>query len=122
MLLSRPYVLPALSTVAVALLGVAGLLWAMSAFQSELVLPIDDGYIHLALARTLAERGVWSIDPDGSFSSPSSSPGWVEAAAITGRAAMASFIIRSLASSAGGAGTSSLRLPVIETRGAPSSE
>jgi hypothetical protein len=75
--LSRPYALPALSTVAVALLGAAGLLWAMGAFQSELVLPIDDGYIHLAVARTLAEHGAWSIDPEGPFTSPSSSPGWV---------------------------------------------
>jgi hypothetical protein len=51
-----------------------------------------------------------------------SSPGWVEAAAITGRWRTTARIAASLPASTGGAGTSSLRLPVMLTRGAPSSE
>ena len=50
-----------------------------------------------------------------------SSPAWVEAAAINGRPAVAACSIASAAGSAGGAGTSSLRLPVVTTFDAPSS-
>jgi len=39
------------------------------------VYPLDDTYIHLALARTLAAHGVWGIGPQ-EFGSASSSPGW----------------------------------------------
>ncbi len=39
------------------------------------VYPLDDSYIHLALARTLAASGTWGLYP-GEFASASSSPGW----------------------------------------------
>ncbi len=51
-----------------------------------------------------------------------SSPAWVEAAATTVRPAVADFNAASFSASAGGAGTSSLRLPVVEMRGAPRPE
>jgi hypothetical protein len=37
---------------------------------------IDDAYIHLTMARNLAEHGTWGMVP-GEFESSSSSPGWV---------------------------------------------
>jgi len=39
------------------------------------VYPLDDSYIHLALARNLALHHVWGIEPTR-FASASSSPGW----------------------------------------------
>src|SRR6185312_12642286 len=39
------------------------------------VYPLDDSYIHLSLARTLAFHHVWGIEPTA-FASASSSPGW----------------------------------------------
>ena len=39
------------------------------------VYPLDDSYIHLALARTLIRHHVWGID-GSAFASASSSPGW----------------------------------------------
>mgnify|MGYP003694136345 CR=1 FL=1 len=50
-----------------------------------------------------------------------SSPAWVEAAAITGRPAIARCNVASSVGSAGGGGTSILRLPVTTTFAAPSS-
>lgn len=43
--------------------------------QGLFVYPLDDSYIHLALARTLATSGTWGLYP-GEFASASSSPGW----------------------------------------------
>ena len=37
--------------------------------------PLDDTYIHLAMARTLAESGTWGLHP-GAFQPASSSPAW----------------------------------------------
>lgn len=37
--------------------------------------PLDDTYIHLAVARTLSEFGTWGVNP-GELASASSSPGW----------------------------------------------
>lgn len=39
------------------------------------VYPLDDAYIHLAVARTLAEHGTWGVNP-GEVASASSSPLW----------------------------------------------
>lgn len=39
------------------------------------VYPLDDSYIHLALARTLIQSHTWGIDRSH-FASTSSSPGW----------------------------------------------
>ena len=49
---------------------------ALQATGGRLVLPLDDPYIHLAMARTLAEHGAWGIQP-GELASASSSPLWV---------------------------------------------
>ncbi len=38
--------------------------------------PLDDPYIHLAIARHLAQDGLWSIDGHHAFTSSSSSPLW----------------------------------------------
>lgn len=46
------------------------------------IYPLDDSYIHLALARTLALHRVWGIDA-AAFASASSSPGWTLLLAIT---------------------------------------
>ena len=43
--------------------------------QGLFVYPLDDSYIHLALARTLALHHVWGMGP-AEFASASSSPGW----------------------------------------------
>lgn len=56
------------------LFGVA-LLFALHAGAPDGALPLDDAYIHLSLARTLAEHGVWGLFP-GEAASASSSPLW----------------------------------------------
>lgn len=55
----------------------------------ELVFPLDDAYIHLAVARTLAESGTWGVNP-GEFASASSSPLWTAALALAFRLSVVS--------------------------------
>ncbi|MDX1909441.1 MAG: hypothetical protein SF053_20545 [Bacteroidia bacterium] len=51
----------------------AGLMaWAWTRIGAGGVYPLDDSYIHLAIARTLSEAGVWGLSPDRpAFSSSS---------------------------------------------------
>lgn len=56
------------------LVGVLAVL-ALGRTGGEFVYAQDDPYIHLAIARTLAEHGTWGIQP-GEFASASSSPLW----------------------------------------------
>jgi hypothetical protein len=49
--------------------------WRIVAANGDLVYAIDDPYIHLALARTLAEHGTWGLTP-GVYESASSAPLW----------------------------------------------
>ena len=66
----------ALPAVVLALLGLGGLLVsASSGVGGALVLPLDDAYIHLGVARSLVESGTWGVNP-GELASASSSPLW----------------------------------------------
>ena len=50
------------------------LLWAaLGRTEGQFIYPLDDAYIHLAIADQWAQTGVWGISP-GQFASASSSP------------------------------------------------
>lgn len=51
------------------------ILLGMIGAEGHWIYPLDDAYIHLALARNLASTGVWGIQP-GEFAFCSSSPLW----------------------------------------------
>jgi hypothetical protein len=65
-------------------LALAGTIFAVLWYQlrqvtgGTLVYALDDPYIHMAIARNLAQHAVWGISPD-SFASSSSSPLWTAA-------------------------------------------
>jgi hypothetical protein len=67
---------PVMAAVAVLLVTVA-ILYAVALEQNghRLVYALDDTYIHMSMARNLAQNGVWGITA-GEFSSSSSSPLW----------------------------------------------
>lgn len=63
---------------AVIILGLfTGLLGFLAAQQTggTFIYPLDDAYIHLSLARSLSQHGVWGVTPH-EFSSVASSIGW----------------------------------------------
>lgn len=64
-------------------LGMAmAILAVVNACDGRLVSWLDDAYIHMATARTLAEHSVYGLTP-GEFTSASSSPLWVLALSMT---------------------------------------
>jgi hypothetical protein len=76
----------ALALALLVLLGTVGFLAARREAGGEaFVPPLDDVYIHLAIARCFAESGTWGIEP-GLFRSASSSPGWTGLVALAHRA------------------------------------
>jgi hypothetical protein len=67
---------PLVVTVAAYWATVATLVWlSLQQNQGQLVYPLDDTYVHLAIAKNLILHGVWGITPDG-FTSSTSSPLW----------------------------------------------
>ena len=74
---------PSVASAALLLLTLAGGWAALQATGGRPVLPLDDPYIHVAIARTLADHGTWGIQP-GQFASASSSPLWVLLLSVAG--------------------------------------
>lgn len=67
---------PLLAGVGLLLAVTAGLLAAsMAGTEGRLVYPLDDPYIHMAMAKNFSQHGVWGITKYG-FTSSSSSPLW----------------------------------------------
>ncbi len=67
---------PLLPALAVLLGGYASLEAAARSLSGRpYTFPLDDAYIHLAVARTLAETATWGVNP-GDYASASSSPVW----------------------------------------------
>ncbi len=68
--------MPALLVSSLMMTGIAiAILLTTRLTGDQIVYPLDDTYIHLAMARTLSESGTWGINP-GSFEPASSSPLW----------------------------------------------
>ena len=75
---------PLAAALAVLLATVAAYSWlALRLNDGHFVYAQDDPYIHLALARTLAQHGVWGLSPE-EFAPASSSPLWTVLLAIIG--------------------------------------
>jgi hypothetical protein len=55
---------------------------AFTASDRHLIYPLDDAYIHMAIARSAAVFHVWGLTPDG-FTSSTSSPLWTSILALT---------------------------------------
>lgn len=58
-----------------------GLLWAGRLAAGAWAYPLDDTYIHMAVARNLAENAAWGVNP-GEFASASSAPAWTATLAM----------------------------------------
>src|SRR6266851_2122500 len=52
------------------------LMLSLARTQWHLVYPLDDAYIHMAIAKNLAQHGVWGVTSH-EFTSCSSSPLWI---------------------------------------------
>lgn len=77
---ARPWIPPAVA-LALTLLGVGWLvLRVRAAIGGPFVSPLDDAYIHLGVARNLAEHGTWGLNP-AEHASASTSPLWTAAIA-----------------------------------------
>jgi hypothetical protein len=66
---------PLLATGAILVLMVSNYLGLVDELTGQFVYALDDPYIHMAMARSLVEHGVWGVTPQG-FTSSSSSPLW----------------------------------------------
>lgn len=64
-----------ISAVAVAIPSFVLLYNAIALCNGEFIYPIDDTYIHIAMAKNLAEHGMWGVEP-GKLAFCSSSPLW----------------------------------------------
>jgi hypothetical protein len=71
----RAPVAPAAVFLAAAVILTLAITGSFTANRGGVLYPLDDSYIHLALARTLAEHGVWGLTPSHP-SAASSSPLW----------------------------------------------
>lgn len=82
------------------LLGLGALLLHAHRTTGAFAFALDDAYIHLAVARNLAETGTWGVNP-GEFASASSSPFWTALLALTflpaGPSLVAPFLLNILA-------------------------
>jgi hypothetical protein len=73
--LRRSHLPLAIALLVFAIVSAVGIEAAVSGCDGHLVYAIDDAYIHMAMARTIAESGTWGISPvHAAFAS--SSPGW----------------------------------------------
>ncbi len=64
---------PSLPVLFLYTLLVGGLFWAVHARTGRWIYPLDDAYIHMAVARHFVENGTWGLTPYA-FSSTTSSP------------------------------------------------
>lgn len=91
---------PVSVALAITTASVFGLIFAITTVTGELVYPLDDAYIHLGVARNLAEHGAWGVNP-GEFASASSSPLWTALLAavflLTGPSAWVALVANLLA-------------------------
>ena len=65
----------ALALVAYVAAAAVGVVVSVRLAGGQHVFPLDDAYIHLSIARTLAEHGTYGLQP-GAFATPASSLAW----------------------------------------------